>query len=223
MAPVFEEAPSHAKAVYAAATDKVRRSRNIGGEEFAPLKESEHEATSIAAIFRTNGQRADLLLRDSAQESVIKAPSVGSYGFLHIATHALINEDKPAFSGIVFAAPGKSSAEDGVLYCGEAYNLRLNADLVVLSACETGLGTLAKGEGILGLTRGFLYAGAKNIVVSLWQVGDKSTSDLMVEFYRNILKGEKYSTALRDAKLSLVTHGRYAHPIEWAPFVLTGR
>ncbi len=134
-----------------------------------------------------------------------------------------MNEEDPELSGIVFAAPDTGTKEDGVLYSGEIYNLRLNADLVVLSACESGLGAIAKGEGMLGLTRGFLYAGARNVVVSLWQVGDKSTANLMVQFYRNILDGRQYSSALRTAKLALITGKTYAHPLEWSPFVLTGR
>jgi CHAT domain-containing protein len=110
-----------------------------------------------------------------------------------------------------------------VLYSGEIYNLTLDADLVVLSACESGLGKVVRGEGILGLTRGFLYAGARNVVVSLWQVADKSTADLMVEFYRNVLNGESFSAALRNAKLALIKAGKYAYPLEWSPFVLVGR
>lgn len=93
----------------------------------------------------------------------------------------------------------------------------------MLSACESGLGKVVRGEGILGLTRGFLYAGARNIVVSLWQVADKSTADLMVEFYKGVLKGQPYSASLRNAKLALIKAGTYAYPLEWAPFVLVGR
>ncbi|MCK9409836.1 MAG: CHAT domain-containing protein, partial [Bacteroidetes bacterium] len=87
----------------------------------------------------------------------------------------------------------------------------------------TGLGTIVKGEGLLGLTRGFMYAGAKNLLVSLWQVADKSTTELMVQFYRNILNNQQYSTALRNAKLAMIKKGKYAHPVEWSPFILTGK
>ena len=109
------------------------------------------------------------------------------------------------------------------MYSDEIYNLNLNADLVVLSACESGLGKIVKGEGIIGLTRGFIYSGARNIVVSLWQVADKSTSELMIEFYRNILDGKSYSSSLREAKLKLIKDGTYSYPLEWSPFVLIGK
>jgi CHAT domain-containing protein len=112
------------------------------------------------------------------------------------------------------------------LYSGEIYNLKLNADLVVLSACETGLGKIQQGEGIIGLTRALLYAGAKNIIVSLWEVADESTSDLMVNFYKNTLAGKgqlSYSEALRNAKLKMIGEGKYAHPLYWSPFILIGK
>ena len=99
----------------------------------------------------------------------------------------------------------------------------LNTDLLVLIACESGLGKVVKGEGIYALTRGFLYAGADNIVVSLWQVADKSTSLLMLNFYKNILEGIDYPSALRETKLEMIKGGQYAYPFEWSPFVLFGR
>jgi CHAT domain-containing protein len=105
-------------------------------------------------------------------------------------------------------AQDTTGGEDGVLYSGEIYNIKLNADLVVLSVCETGLGKIQEGERIIGLTRALLYAGAKNIIVSLWQVADESTSDLMVDFYKNSLayKGQlSYSEALRNAKLKMIS------------------
>ena len=121
-------------------------------------------------------------------------------------------------------AQDSTLAEDGILYLGEVYNLNLNADLVVLSACETGLGKIARGEGLIGLTRGFLYAGAQNLLVSLWQVNDASTSQLMIDFYRNMLNGESKPTALREAKLALIENDpKYAGPYYWAPFVLIGK
>ena len=230
-APVFADKAPHANAVLSAAVKsnadrgetKATRSITVDGERFTELKESENEVKSISALFEAERRPAKIFLHSDARESEIKSQNAESYRFIHIATHGLINEDQPELSGIIFAAPDSSSSEDGVLYAGEVYNLRLNADLVVLSACQTGLGTIAKGEGILGLTRGFMYAGARNVLVSLWQVADKSTADLMVQLYRNILIGQPYSTALRKAKLSMIAGVKYAHPVEWSPFVLTGR
>ena len=144
---------------------------------------------------------------------------------MHFATHDFVNSGRPELSGLLLAQD-TTSGEHGVLYSGEIYNLKLNADLVVLSACETGLGKIQKGEGIIGLTRALLYAGAKNIIVSLWQVADESTSDLMVDFYKNSLvsKGQiSYSEALRNAKLKMISEGKYAHPIFWSPFILIGK
>lgn len=229
-APVFADKTPHGNVVLSAALKsnadrgekKTTRSITVDGERFTELKESENEVKSILALFEAQRRPARVFLHRAASESEIKSQNAVSYRFIHIATHGLINEDQPELSGIIFAAPDSSSSEDGVLYAGEVYNLRLNADLVVLSACQTGLGTIAKGEGILGLTRGFMYAGARNVLVSLWRVADKSTSDLMVQFYRNILKGRPYSAALRDAKLSMIKGKKYAHPVEWSPFVLTG-
>jgi CHAT domain-containing protein/Tfp pilus assembly protein PilF len=231
-APVFADKPWRASGVLSAAVKSgaadegnrkaITRSITVDGERFAELKESENEVTSIEKLFEVHGRPAKVFLRGAAKESELKSQDAETYRFIHIATHGLINEEDPKLSGIIFAAPDSGSSEDGVLYAGEVYNLRLNADLVVLSACQTGLGTIAKGEGILGLTRGFMYAGARNVLVSLWQVADKSTADLMVQFYRNILMGQPYSTALRKAKLSLIAGTKYAHPVEWSPFVLTG-
>jgi CHAT domain-containing protein len=150
---------------------------------------------------------------------------LAKYKVLHFATHGFVNSERPELSGLVLAQD-TTGGEDGVLYSGEIYNLKLNADLVVLSACETGLGKIQKGEGIIGLTRALLYAGAKNMIVSLWQVADESTSDLMVDFYKNSLenKGQiAYSEALRNAKLKMISEGRYAHPLYWSPFILIGK
>jgi CHAT domain-containing protein len=115
------------------------------------------------------------------------------------------------------------SPEDGILFSSEAYNLNLNADLVVLSSCESGLGTLVRREGLLALTRGFLYSGASNVIVSLWKVPDKHTSVFMIELYRHILEGEPYSVALWKAKLKMLTDPATAAPQSWASFVLVGR
>ena len=115
------------------------------------------------------------------------------------------------------------SGEHGVLTLGDIYNLRLNADLVVLSACDSGGGEIARGEGIIGLTRGFLYAGARSLLVSLWPVSDEATADLMVDFYAAVLKGQPRARALREAKLhSMMRNPEYAKPFYWSSLVLVG-
>jgi CHAT domain-containing protein len=118
-------------------------------------------------------------------------------------------------------APG-GPEDDGKLRMADILNLRLDADLVVLSACETGLGRRVTGEGLVGFARAFFYAGARSLAVSLWLVADSSTPDLMRDFYSRLERGERKADALRQAKLAMIAGGRFAHPFYWAPFVLVG-
>ncbi len=229
-APVFAGQSPQKNNAYATAVERVTRSTTGERKQFAELRESENEVNGIVKLFESKRRPAKAFLYTTANEAALKSPEIQTYRFVHVATHGMINEDKPNLSALIFAAPetvpsgqGVGVSEDGVLYAGEIYNLKLNADLVVLSACESGLGTVSKGEGILGFTRGFLYAGAQNLLVSLWQVADKSTAELMLEFYRNILKGQSYASALRAAKITMIKGKTFAHPLEWSPFVLTGR
>ena len=190
-----------------------------------PLPATETETEAIFKLYEDKKLKAKILLHDDANEQLIKAGELEKFKILHFATHGFVNSMRPELSGLLLAQD-TTGGEDGVLYSGEIYNLKLNADLVVLSACETGLGKIQKGEGIIGLTRALLYAGAKNIVVSLWKVADESTSDLMVDFYKGSLtsKGKlSYSEALRSAKLKMISEGKYAHPLYWSPFILIGK
>ena len=119
---------------------------------------------------------------------------------------------------------GAGGREDGVLRLNEIFNLKLDSDLVVLSACQTGMGKMVRGEGIVGLTRGFLYAGAPRVVVSLWEVNDTAVPEFMQKFYAGIKVGASPADALRAAKLAML-HGAaplYTHPYYWAPFVAIG-
>jgi CHAT domain-containing protein len=115
-------------------------------------------------------------------------------------------------------------SEDGNLFAGEIYNLNLNASLVTLSACQTGLGKISKGEGVIGLSRALVYAGAKSLIVSFWSVADESTAELMKDFYREMLQHPQatFSTNLRQAKLRLIQNEKYTAPYYWAPFILIG-
>jgi CHAT domain-containing protein len=137
----------------------------------------------------------------------------------------LIDDEHPELSGIVLSTVDeKGRPLDGFLRSNAIFNLKLSADLVVLSACRTGLGKDFKGEGLVGLTRGFMYAGAQRVLVSLWDVDDKPTSELMVRFYRRMLGPEKETpaAALRLAQLELSHDPRWQAPYFWAPFVLQG-
>lgn len=199
------------------------RSATLDGKRFSELKYSEGEITSVAENFRSSGKTATSFLNDEASEENFKA-RIGTYSCVHIATHGYFNEEHPQLSMILFSPPrSMATAEDGVLYAGETYNLRLNVDLLVLSCCESGLGRLVKGEGLIAMTRGFLYSGARNIVVSLWKVYDKHTNDLMREFYRQLLDGASLPSSLRQAKLKMIKNQTTAFPSKWSGFILVGK
>jgi CHAT domain-containing protein len=134
----------------------------------------------------------------------------------------MMDEIRPEQSSLVFTDL-KSSGEDGFLHPSEISALKLDADLVVMSACRTGLGKLVRGEGMMGLTRSFMLAGAKSVMVSLWSVSDRSTSVLMDEFYRNLIgRNLSRASALQRAQLTLISDKKYSHPFYWAPFILVG-
>ncbi len=161
---------------------------------YKDLVNAQNEAIKIASIL----PQSKVLLRKEATETAFKAYG-GGFNFIHFATHGQFNADAPLKSAIMLA---KDAQNDGMLTVDKLYSMKLNADLVTLSACETGLGKIANGDDIVGLTRGFLYAGSSSIVASLWQVDDLATSDLMTEFYSNLKKFNK-SEALRSAQLDL--------------------
>jgi CHAT domain-containing protein len=145
----------------------------------------------------------------------------GRYGKIHLATHAQANTAAGNFSFIVLAdgAGGYDS-----LFVNDLYGLRLRAELVVLSACETGVGTVYKGEGVISLARGFLYAGAGSIITTLWSINDQANSLLMEQFYEEIRAGKPKDQALRDAKINRIENADAlaAHPAYWAAFVPIG-
>lgn len=175
------------------------------------LPSAQVEAQKIAG----QSGRARLLLRQQATETVIKT-NAADYSVLHVASHGIFNTRKPLDSALLLS---KDEQNDGKLTVGELYSLRLNADLVTLSACETGLGQINSGDDVVGLTRGFLYAGASSVVASLWQVDDEATSQLMVRFYSE-LAGKSKADALRAAQLEV--RKAYPHPYFWSAFYLTG-
>ncbi|MFY0689099.1 MAG: CHAT domain-containing protein [Cyclobacteriaceae bacterium] len=188
------------------------------------LPGSKTEIDEIKILFSAREHKTHLLTEDNATEINLKSEELHRYKYLHFATHGIVNESKPELSRI-FLRPTYNASEDGSLYSGEIYNIDINADLVCLSACQTGLGKLSKGEGLIGLSRALLYAGAENLVVSLWTVSDASTSELMIDFYRNHLFSSSYNTfsgALRKSKLKLINDERFSKPYYWAPFILIG-
>lgn len=186
-----------------------------------PLPYTRDEVEAIAALFKAS--RPTVLLGVDAREDRVKAAALPSYRYLHFAVHGRLDSTNPARSGLVLSRDPKE-ADDGVLQTREIVQLKLNADLVTLSACETGLGRFVRGEGVMGLARAFFYAGARSVVVSLWDVNDAATPPLMRDFYAGLRRGLDGAAALRAAKRARA-HGATRvrrHPYFWAPFVFTG-
>jgi CHAT domain-containing protein len=193
----------------------------VQGEDLARLPFTGDEVRTIGALF-PEGRSRLYLREDATEEAVLTANALAGARFVHFATHGIVDEDHPDFSGLALSATEGGSG-DGFLQVAEIFNLHLDAELVVLSACETGLGRMVRGEGLLGLTRAFLYAGASSLVVSLWSVADRSTSELMKRFYDSLVNENQSRTeALRAAKLSMLDDPDFAHPFNWAPFILIG-
>jgi CHAT domain-containing protein len=184
------------------------------------LPGTEQEVNAIAGLFKKD--EVSLATYEEASEERVKNKQMKTYTYLHFATHGIVDEVSPELSRI-FLGTGKN--EDGNLFSGEIYNLSLPAELAVLSACQTGLGKVSKGEGVIGLSRALTYSGVKNMVVSFWRVNDQSTSQLMTDFYKNLLskQSDHFKSALREAKLAMINNKIYASPFYWAPFVLIGQ
>lgn len=186
------------------------------------LPGTEKEVNEIQNLLKSKSIPCDVLTQNNANETAIKDEALKDFSLLHFATHGIVDEDNPELSCVFLRSDSES--EDGNLYSGEIYNLHLNANLVTLSACETGLGKISKGEGVIGLSRALVYAGARNLIVSFWSVADESTSELMTNFYQTLLQKQNvsFSEGLRESKLELIRKGKYAAPYYWAPFILIG-
>ncbi len=189
--------------------------------ELKQLPYTRLEVNEIAALFPSTERR--VFLGWEAQEQTVKSQPLQQYRYLHFAAHSHVDVDQPARSGIILTMT-TDSQEDGMLQMSEIMRLKLQADLVTLSACRTGLGKLLNGEGMIGLTRAFFYAGANSVAVSLWNVNDIATAALMKSFYKNLQQGKAKDEALREAKLELLKGPQRAwrHPYYWAAFILVG-
>ena len=198
-------------------------STKMEGLPLARLAGTRAEADQIVKLAKASGTQADVWLDLDASEDNVDARDISKYRILHVATHGLLNAERPQFTGLVLSLVGNKN-EDGFLRTDEVFNLKLGSPLVMLSACETGLGKEKRGEGVMGLTRAFIYAGAPTVGVSLWSVADKSTADLMTDFYKRLLASQTASpaTAMRDAQLAMIAGKKYSAPFYWAPFVLVG-
>lgn len=180
-----------------------------------PLPATEDEVLAIGKIYN---ERAKVFIGVDALEENFKEHSL-DYGIIHLASHGLLDELNPMYSSILLTADEYS---DGFLTAREILKYELDADLVVLSACETATGKLIEGEGLLGLSRAFFGATVQSIVASLWPVEDQSTRILMEYFYMNLNNGMQIVEALRSAQISLMNDSKYKHPYFWAPFILLG-
>lgn len=193
-----------------------------GSRDVKPLYHSVTEVNTIDSIFNADGNEVlSLLGRDAGIANTKK--HMGEYDIIHIATHGLVNKEHPERSGL-FLYPEDDRAEvlseDNFLSMGELMTMEVHANLVVLSACDTGTGEIADGEGVLALPRGFILSGVPNVISTLWKVDDEKTKDLMTAFYRYLLAGNSYTQSLRLAKLDAIEKG--ALPLDWAGIVLTG-
>lgn len=202
------------------------------GDRWTPLPFSNQEVHQIAELFEGKSSlwnmvfgdspEPKLFLREAATEKMFKTGKMSQYKHLHLATHAFASDTGAHRSGIVFYQ-NLDDEEDDILFSEEIYNLNLPTKLLVLSACETGTGKIIEGEGIIGFSRAFYYAGVQNLMVSLWRVDDRSTARLMIDFYKNHLEGNSFARSLRTAKQNLINHPVYSHPQYWAPFIFLGQ
>ena len=229
-----------------AGSDFVRNNEhNLQRDNLSNLPSTLIEVDSIATHF----QNASILKDEQVSEGALKhLLQQNNYQYVHLATHGIIDENQPNRSGLALSANSGISAsatEDGMLRSSEIFGMNINSDMVVLSACNTGLGKMVNGEGMLGMQRSFFYAGSSTVVVSLWNVYDRSTASFMNEFYKSLLQqdttkgwidsalrwvgweqsipfGSK-AKAMREAKLKMIKHPLFNHPVYWSPFIVVGR
>jgi CHAT domain-containing protein len=229
-----------------AGSNFVRNSeRSLQQSNLSNLPSTLIEVDSIAAHF----QNASILKDEQVSEQALKnLLRQNNYQYVHLATHGIIDENQPNRSGLALsteAGISASSTEDGMLRSSEIFGMNINSDMVVLSACNTGLGKMVGGEGMLGMQRSFFYAGTSTVVVSLWNVYDRSTASFMNEFYKSLLQQDTSrgwidgalrwigweqsipfgikAKAMREAKLKMIKHPLFNHPVYWAPFIVVGR
>jgi CHAT domain-containing protein len=187
------------------------------------LPYTRQEAEAILALAPSTGRKAALGFE--ANRAAAMSEDLIKYRIIHFATHSFLDSTHPELSGIALSMLDRQGKpQNGFLRAHEVFNLKLGAELVVLSGCRTGLGKEVKGEGLYGMTRGFMYAGSKRVVVSLWDVQDQATARLMSDFYRGLLgsKRSHAAAALRAAQIAIWREGRWQAPYYWAGFVLQG-
>jgi len=200
--------------------DAEKAAQDIGLVRFTRLFQTRKEVERIVAL-----APRDVTLKATdfaASRALAMSPEIGSYRYVHFATHAFLDPLHPELTGIVLSRyDAQGRKQNGYLHAYEIYGLKLSAELVVLSACETGRGPEVRGEGLIGLTRGFMYAGVPRVAVSLWSVDDHATADLMEELYRGMIRDHlRPAAALREAQIAIAK--KYPSPYDWAAFELQG-
>jgi CHAT domain-containing protein len=205
-----------------AATPATLLERSSVGLNFERLPATSYEAQALAALVPAE-QRFVASGFEANRDAVLGAP-LEQYRYVHFATHGLIDARYPGLSALALSQfDEQGTPRNGFLRLHDIYNLRLDADVAVLSACETALGRDIRGEGLVGLTQGFMYAGARSVVASLWQAPDRAAAELMTRFYRHLLQGGlPPAAALRSAQSELAAERRYSDPYFWSGFVLIG-
>ena len=193
------------------------RHRQANRAVLRPLPGAKEEVMRLSEF-----SHCEALMGNNATEGNFKEKA-GRFDILHLAMHTIINDSIPMFSKLVFAQ-SNDTIEDGFLNTQEIYNMKLNARLTVLSACNTGSGVMRKGEGVMSMSRAFLYAGCPSIVMTLWEVEDKMSANLMMDFYRFLFKGYSKPEALRKAKLLHIQNADplKAHPYFWLGYIFVG-
>lgn len=239
--PVFQSDDARVRAGMARAAETNRRRQAAQRDIPVELERSAVESSSRAGellIPRLPGTRQEALQILSlappakrkrafdfrADRATATSSELAQYRYIHFATHGFLNSQHPELSGIVLSLVNETGKpQDGFLRLNEVFNLKLSADMVVLSACQTGMGKEVRGEGLIGLTRGFMYAGAPRVVVSLWSVSDAATAELMTRFYRGVLMEKmRPAKALQAAQVSMLNDKRFASPFYWAAFIQQG-
>jgi CHAT domain-containing protein/Tfp pilus assembly protein PilF len=212
----------HSERVELISENLERSARETGILTFDRLRASRQEARAIVNLA---GARNSLQALDfAASRKTATSRELADYRIVHFATHGLLNSRRPELSGLVLSMVDREGKpQNGFLETAEVYELKLGADLVVLSACQTALGKEVRGEGLVGLTRGFMYAGAPRVMASLWRVPDYATTELMTFFYQAVLgKGMRPAAALQAAQAAMRRDRRWAEPYYWAGFILQG-
>lgn len=202
--------------------DAARSASEIGVQDLRRLRFSRQEADEITRLANKDLKLEAVDFR--ASRALATSAELAQYRIVHFATHGLINNTHPELSGVVLSLVDEQGRpQNGFLRLYDLYNLKLSADLVVLSACQTALGKDVRGEGLVGLTRGFMYAGAPRVVASLWRIDDRATAEFMKRFYEGMLTQKlRPAAALRAAQISMSTDSRWHQPHYWAAFTLQG-